>query len=156
MAFALVTLLALVAASCARSPTAPDVSPSETGTATLELLGITPPPGTQLSQDSVVVADLAYSITNVAGFRRGDYFILAQVETTDPTMTTDGSFPSDAYPVPQAPTGSLTFSFPVRHVWNEPRVSPPFRIWFYLNQYIGPDRRSRVIARAGPLEYEAR
>ena len=156
MTFALVALLALVTASCARSPEAPGVSPSEIATATLELLGVTPPSGTELSQDSVVIADLTYSITSVTGFRRGDFFILAQVETTDPTTTTDGSFPSDAYPVLEAPTGRLTFSFPVRYVWNEPTVKRPFRIWFYLNQYIGPNRRSRVIGRAGPVEYEAR
>ena len=154
MTLALVALLVFVTVSCSQSPAAPTVSPSEIGTATLDLLGVTPPSSTQLSQDSVVVADLAYSV--VTGFQRGEFFILAQVETTDPTMTTDGTFPSDAYPVLQEPTGRLTFSFPVRYVWNELRAKRPFRIWFYLNQYIGPNRRSRVIGSVGPVESDAR
>ena len=147
----------MVGIGCATRRTAAGVPPSgggtpEAATATLELIGITPPSGGQLSKKSTVVADLAYSIT---GFRSGGFFVMAQVETTDPGMTTDGSAPSHGYPVLSEPTGTLKVSFPIRHVWDEPRVKRPFRIWFYLNQHTAP-RQSRMIAKAGPLEYEAR
>ena len=146
-----------VCGGCATRRTAAAIPASESGgpedaTATLELVGLAPPSGGQLTRKGTVIADLAYRVT---GFRRGDFFIMAQVETSDPSMTTDGSFPSDGYPVLSEPMGRLKFSFPIRHVWDEPRVKRPFRIWFYLNQHTAP-RQSRVIGRAGPVEYDAR
>jgi len=117
----------------------------------VELLGVIPLSGERVSRDSVISADLAYSVT---GFRRGDFFILWQAETLDPTRTTNGTFPHDQLPVLQESMGTLRFSFPIRHIWDESSVKRPFRIWFSVNRNTGPTT-SRVIAQTSIVEYDA-
>jgi len=148
---------AIISSASCGSESGPATSPSGTNavvtaTANLALVSVEPPSNSQVSEDSAVVAVLTYSVTE---FTRDQFFVMAQVETTDPNRTTDGSFPSTGYPVLQTSTGTLTFTFPIRHVWREPTVNRPFRIWFYVNYRTGPDT-SRVIGRAGPVEYAAR
>ena len=129
-------------------------SEDETATATLTLLSVAPQEGEELSKGSKVVAQLAYTIT---GFKRGAFFIMAQVETDNPKMTTDGSFPSKGYPVLKTEAGEQKLTFPIRHVWDEPSVTRPFRIRFYLAQEMGGSpRQRRVLAKAGPVEYSAK
>jgi hypothetical protein len=146
----------IIAAGCGGAQVAPPVSPSPVtapadATATLQLLSVMPLSGEHVSRDSVISADLVYS---VSGFRRGDFFILWQAETLDPTRTTNGTFPHDQLPVLQESMGTVRFSFPIYHVWDEPRVKRPFRIWFSVNRYTGPTN-SRVIAQTSTIEYDA-
>ena len=144
----------VVTAGCGGSRVTPLTSPSRTSapaTATLELLGVMPLSGERVSRDSVISADLGYSVTD---FRRGDFFILWQAETVDPIRTTNGTFPHDQLPMLQESMGTLRLSFPIYYVWDEPRVKRPFRIWFSVNRYTGPTT-STVIAQTSTVEYEA-
>src|SRR6185369_7819962 len=100
-------------ASCGSSP-ASSVLPSRPdqtagATATLELLDVMPLSGARVSRDSVISADLAYS---VSGFRPGDFFILWQAETFDPTRTTNGTFRMTNYPCCRTRWEHSTSRFP--------------------------------------------
>jgi hypothetical protein len=144
----------MLAGCAARQLAAAPSDSAAVATASLELVGVTPLAGEQVSKDSIVVADLSYSVT---GFSAGQFLIMAQAETTDPATTTDGSFPSSEYRVLEADSGRVSFSFPIRHVWDEARVKRPLRIWFYVNQLKSLNPRvSRVIGKAGPVEYGTR
>jgi hypothetical protein len=125
---------------------------TEAVAASLTLIGVVPPPNTSITRDSVVVADLAYAVTD---WVPGEYTIAAQVETKDEGVTSDGDFPSSFYPVLTKPSGQIRFSFPVRHVWHDPTIRHPLLVWFYLTKKIDASTSS-VVARAGPVQYGPR
>ncbi len=137
----------LLVGGCASSR---NPAPAAEAKSTLTLSSVTPAAGGFLSEDSVVEADLAYSI---GGFdARSEYLVMAQVERSQ-GGTTDGTFPRSSYPIIKSATGRLRFSFPVRHVWHRPEMKRPLVVWFYLNRRTSP-RESVVIAMAGPVRYE--
>ena len=123
----------------------------ETAAAKLTLVGVLPSPRTPITRDSIVVADLTYA---AGDFVSGEYFILAQVETKDKDVTTDGDFPSNLYPILTAPSGQIHFSFPVKYVWDDSTIKHPLVVWFYLTKKIDPTSRL-VVARAGPIRYRS-
>jgi len=155
IAVAPLALVAIVSIASCGSSAASSVLPSRPdqtagATATLELLDVMPLSGARVSRDSVISADLAYS---VSGFRPGDFFILWQAETFDPTRTTNGTFPHDQLPMLQDSMGTLHFSFPIQHIWDDSSVKRPFRIWFSVNRNTGLNQ-SVVISRTTAVDYE--
>src|SRR5262245_65584310 len=87
---ALVTTI--ITAGCGGSRVTPLASPSPIElagdpTATVELLGVITLSGERVLRDSVISADLAYS---VKGLRRGDLFLLWRMEHFTRTGSTNG------------------------------------------------------------------
>lgn len=105
-----------------------------------------------MTRDSVVIADLTY---NIADFQKGEYFVLAQVETKETDRTTDGDFPDEDYPEIDRPAGQISFTFPMKYVWDHDEVKRPFTVWFYLNKRTGP-KTSSIAASTTPVHYEVR
>jgi hypothetical protein len=101
-------------------------APTESG---IHLLSISPQPGSALSEQTALLADLEYS---VAGFEPGQFKILAQFDTDTRGLTTDGSFKNYAFP--KFAVGKLRFCFPLRHVWNLPNIKRPLTVRFMLNR----------------------
>ena len=128
----------------------PDASSPEQTNA-LTLVAVTPPNGARVTRKAVIQVELEY---RVADFRKGDYFVVAQMATTTPGRTTDGTFPKRDYPQLKREAGRVKVSFPLHHVWDDPQVKRPFTMWIYLNRQTAP-RQSLVIAKAGPVHYES-
>ena len=120
-----------------------------TSAGTLEVASAHPSPGARLAEDSIVDAELVYSI---ADFAPGQYTIAAQVETLAEGVTSDGDFPTSLYPVLTEPKGKIRFSFPVKHVWRDPSMKHPLVVWLYLTKSTGATT-SKIITRVGPLQY---
>lgn len=121
-------------------------------TDTLDVLGVVPAKGEPVSRDSVIVAQLGYSVTN---FRDGQFFVMPQLATRHSAATRSGRTPAEGFPVLKNAAGTLSFSLPLADVWDDPDIRRPFRIWFYLNESAGP-QQSRVVAKTGPIEYKTR
>jgi hypothetical protein len=150
---AAVAVLLLSSAACAsRSPVQPPPS-VPTGATSLTIVTAAPASGAAVDRSSVVVAELEYNVSDFA--RRSDFRIIAQFETADPRSTTDGGLPFSAYPELVRPTGRLTLSFPLKHVWDQKEIRRPFQMWFILIRRTRPGH-SRGITRAGPLTFEVR
>jgi hypothetical protein len=116
---------------------------------TLTLASISPIANTPITAKTVLVADLEYSVED---FKAGEYFVVAQVDTTKEHATTDGRFPNSSYPVLTEPHGNLRFSFPVAYVWDLPNVKHPLVVHFYLNKKVD-SKHSRIVAKAGPIAF---
>ena len=145
-------LLCVTLAACAtrRPPPAAGSPAPRAVTGTLEILSVTPTSGTRVTKDTVIVAELSYTID---GFEPRQFFIMVQAATKNPLMTTGGSFPAGDMPVLTAAAGKLRFSYPLRYLWASSEVQKPFRIWFYLNRNIHP-QGSLVVAKSAPLDYD--
>ena len=144
-------LLCITLAACAtRRPSSAGSLAPRAVTGTLEILSVTPTSGTRVTKDSVIVAELSYTID---GFEPGQFFLMVQAATKDPLMTTGGSFPATDLPVLTTPTGKLRFSYPMRYLWASSEVQKPFKIWFYMNRNIHP-QGSLVVAKSAPLDYD--
>jgi len=124
-----------------------ELSPATT---TLKLVSISPTAGATLSVDTVLSADLEYTVQD---FEPSRFKILAQFDTDRSGRTTDGTF--KAYPVLKSAAGKVHFCFPMTHVWSRPEVTRPFVVRFYLNRELGEKGRSVVIARTQALAFAA-
>src|SRR5437762_1928102 len=112
----------------------------------IKLLTITPPAGTNVRKETVLVADLAYAVKD---FELSRFKVMAQFDTNRGT-TTDGTFKN--YPVLKAAAGKLRFCFPLAHIWDGPEMKRPLSVRFFLNRmYDGG--MSKVIAHTDPLLY---
>jgi len=143
----LAVLSVLCSVSCATHHGRGVSAPAAGGT--LNLVTVTPSSGERVSKTTVVVAELAYSVT---GFRKGRFYVTAQVATDDPKRTTSGRMPPARHVKLKATEGRLSLAFPVESVWDMPGIRRPLRIWFYLHETTGHGR-SRVIAMTGPTDY---
>jgi hypothetical protein len=91
----------------------------------------------------------------IADFRPGQYFLAAQVEAKG--RTTDGTFPSAGYPVPDKEVGEAVLEFPLSYVWTLGDVPRPFTIWlFLLKRDDANPHKSAAVAVSGPVRYEVR
>lgn len=113
----------------------------------IKLLRITPAAGTTVRKETVLVADLAYSVKD---FEANRFMVLAQFDTGFPGVTTDGDFKN--YPILSTPAGKLRFCFPLEDVWNDPDLRFPLSVRFYLGRMHGRGR-SEVVARTATVVY---
>jgi hypothetical protein len=125
-----VGVLASVTIGC---ETAAPVQAQTTTTGSLGIVDVSPPTGSEVTRDTVVVARLAFT---VAKFEPDQYFLLAQFDEKAPGKSTDGTFPSSAVPVLARASGEYVFSFPLKHVWDLPEVRRPITMRFLLNRKI--------------------
>ena len=112
--------------------------------ATLRLLSVRPVSGSRVSRDSVIVADLSYTVER---FETGRFIVMALAEQAKGTSTM-GRGADIEHPVLRAATGRVTLSYPLRHIWDDPEVIRPFRITFNL------DQEGFRVATVGPVIYQ--
>jgi hypothetical protein len=118
--------------------------------ATIELLRVTPTPGSRVSRDTVIVAELSYRVDD---FEAGRFFVMVQAATIEPEVTTMGKGTNIQQPILREAHGTVTLSYPLRHLWDEPTVAKPFEVWFCLNQRIGSLGASVTATKIGPFRY---
>ena len=117
----------------------------------LRLESITPSDGALIGPYTVLRASLSYAI---ADFEPDTFRIITQFDTdTLEEGMTSGDHAGDCKLV--KPSGRCEVRFPVLAVWNEPEISRPFKVWFYLTRR-NERRTSTVVAFAGPVRYRAK
>ncbi len=113
----------------------------------LELLAIVPPAGTNVTRETVLIADLHFMVRD---FKASQFSVVAQFDTDIQNMTTDGTFKN--YPVLNTASGKLRFCFPLTHIWDDPHVTRPLSVHFYLTK-VRDGGGSEVIAQTEPQAY---
>jgi hypothetical protein len=98
---------------------------------TLSIVSISPAPGTAVTRETVVTAELEYSMSS---FVPELHYVMAQADMNQPGYSFDGTFPAEAYPIMKERKGRLSFSFPLRHIWDSPDLKHPITMRFALNK----------------------
>jgi len=131
-----------------RTPTqqaAGDEASASTDTG-LQLISISPPVGSLVTRSTVLVADLAYAVTD---FTADQFTILAQFDSPVEHRTTEGSFKS--HPYLQSASGSYRLCFPLTDIWDRD-VKRPLSVRFVLNR-VDESHRNHAVARTEKLSY---
>ena len=116
----------------------------------INVRSVSPPSGSQLSKDSVIVVDLSYRVER---FEPGRFVVKALAANTKGVFI--AGVGGDAEPaVLRQPTGTMTMSYPMRYIWADPEVRKPFEIIFAVSRSGDGDGAGRPIATAGPFRYK--
>jgi ketosteroid isomerase-like protein len=99
----------------------------------LKVLMLTPLAGSEVSRDSLIVAELSYAVET---FEPGRFLVMADFATTTPGVTTMGHGTVEQ-PVLVRPNGRIKLSYSLRAVWADNDVKRPFEVRFCIGQLIG-------------------
>jgi hypothetical protein len=140
----------LLASACApRAPSKPNADPSASSEARLELLEISPAAGSTLERSSTIVARLQFAVTPRAQQR---YKASAKFQEVDGKTLFDGSFPNEAYFWIQNDQGTIELSFPMKYVYDEPRLGRPIRVCYVLARQL-TSTTSRIVSQTEFVSY---
>jgi TonB family protein len=116
--------------------------------ASLDLVEVKPPPGSSVTKETIVVAELSYRIEQFTAER---FVAGASAELVTGNSTINGS--PDVV-LGQA-TGRVTVAYPLADVWDHPELRKPLLIRFAVRQLGGSEGISAIVANAGPVTYRA-
>lgn len=142
--FALVTL-----AGCASGvvdPAAPEA------VAHVELVNIEPPAGSIVSQNTVLIAEIQYSVENFNP--RVNYYLaplFASTHGTDQTFNAHDRI-TQSTPV-TSPSGTVIIRYRIEREWRSSELERPVRVWFYLMERTGA-RTTRVIGKTSQIAFQ--
>lgn len=97
----------------------------------IQLLSVTPEPGTQVAKSDAITAELAY---RVESFEVGKYMIMAQAETTTWGVTSSARRDERASVALPHAQGTLHLCIPVAYLWEKPGIQWPLTIKFQVNE----------------------
>lgn len=144
-----VLLLSLALGGCASGVADASLPPA---VAKVELLRISPAPGTRATEATVLDAEIRYSIENFQA--NADYFLAPLFASTageDRTFNALNRF-SDSKLV-TSPTGTVTLSYRIQNEVRSGQLARPVKVWFYLMERTGA-HKTRVIGRTEATEFE--
>lgn len=119
--------------------------------ARVELVKIEPAAGAILTQDTVLVADIRYSIENFQPDVH--YYVSPQFASSEGqghTFRVGNILQSTRI---TAPAGRLTLRHPVAPELRSSQLARPIKLWFYVTERTG-EQRSRVIGMTEPVTYQ--
>jgi hypothetical protein len=122
-------------------------------TASVVVTALTPVAGSEVQPSSVVEATVEFTIEKFK-FKGDTYYLLTECEDASGGPVERDHRLAD-HPILTAAKGSLFVTFPLSHVWNNPKLKKPIRVWFEVVERIGPSD-SVVIGRSAPIEYAAK
>lgn len=137
---------AILGAGCIQSETVDVSTPSK---ASLELVSMNPAPGSRISRDTVLTATLKYQVEQ---FQAQRFIVMVTAATTGSTRTMGKGSDIDQ-PLLTSASGTVTVTYPLRHLWDDPTAARPFQVWFSINQLFGTMGASAAAARIGPFQY---
>lgn len=144
-----VMLLALfVVSGCATGAARPSDPPA---TAEVRLLSMSPPTGSEISDDTVILAEIEYAIQN---FKPGVHYYVAPLFAS--TKGSGATFNmldriADAPQISQ-PTGTVSVRYSVARELKSKQLQHPVTLWFYVMEQIGAGK-TRVIGRTEELTF---
>ena len=119
--------------------------------ARIDLVKIEPAAGAALVQDTVLVADIHYSIENFQP--RAHYYVAPQFASNDGVDQTFSAGHLLQSTRITSPTGTLTLRHSVAHELRSPQLARPIKLWFYVMERTG-EQRTRVIGMTEPITYQ--
>jgi hypothetical protein len=121
--------------------------------ATISLLSISPAPGSTLTEESVLVANLAYSID---GFRPGvDYYIAPLFASTSPVGSTFNARDRiNDSPLVSTAEGRISLRYNVARELRSAQLARPIQLWFYVMERTG-EHSTRVIGKTEVINFVA-
>jgi|ERR1051325_5657887 hypothetical protein len=136
-------LLALLAASGCASSGPPAV-------AEVRLVSLSPPAGSELSKDTILVADVEYTIRN---FKPGVHYYVAPLFASTKSGTTFNMLGNmAAAPALAQPTGTVTVRYPISGELESRDLKRPVTVWFYVLEETGAGK-ARVIGQTEELAF---
>lgn len=136
---ALLLPLLLIGSASAQTPEAPSV----------EVVAISPEPGSVVTRDSTIEAALCYDLSTAA---KGRYSIAVQFATD--VLGETYSYLGTTGPLSLA-VGNLTISYPLSFVWEDKGLSKPILVHFYLLKDTGPSGFA-LVASSESIAYRVR
>jgi len=143
-----ILLALLVTSGCATGAAGPSDPPAK---AEVRLLSMSPPNGSDISNDTVLLAEIEYSIEN---FNPGvHYYVAPLFASTKGSGTTFNMLDriADAPKISQ-PTGTLTVRYPISRELKSNNLQRPVTLWFYVMEQIGAGK-TRVIGKTEQLTF---
>jgi hypothetical protein len=140
--------IVLLLASCASGTVSPG---APAAFAHVELVGLSPSAGSDVREDTELVADIKYRIE---GFRPGvDYYIAPLFASTKGAGMTFNMLDriADAAKV-SVPEGQITVRYRIRRELASPQLARPLTVWFYLMERIGAGK-TRVVGKTEAIEF---
>ncbi|MCB2408705.1 hypothetical protein [Hymenobacter lucidus] len=126
-----------------------DVPTTQVPGNSITLLALNQPPCATLSKESVVTAKLAYQLADTEQAAEG-YEVSIKFQSTNPKLTFSSTQLGQARLTARHDT--LTITYPVAAVWNNPKLLRPLTCYFYLHRNLG-NGRSTVIAKTPPVVF---
>ena len=141
-------LACVLGTSCASTANRPRVQ----AWADLSVNAIAPTPGSVLGPKSEINATVEYTISNFESIPDRYYLTIQfQKNTAGGFFNHYRGFADE--PVLTASHGSVHVRYSLSHIWDDPRLWKPVKVWFFLIERNSPGHESLVIGRAGPFEY---
>jgi len=140
----------LLAVRCATNVASPD---EPAAVAEVQLLSMSPAAGSELTTDTVLVAEIQYAIHNYKP--AVDYYVAPVFASTKGAGTTFSMLDriSDA-PRIATSEGTVTIRYRVSRELGSQDLERPVRLWFYVMERIGPGK-TRVIGKTDELQFRA-
>lgn len=113
---------------------------------------IDPAPGSEITPDTKIVADLEYTIEQ---FRVGGFQAGATAMSVRPLMgfTLKPSEGAEAVRL-RAATGRITVAFDPRALWDRQDLRRPFEVFFAIEQFFGTMGETVTAAATPPVEFK--
>jgi hypothetical protein len=146
----LISVGLLFAIGCATNGASPDEAAA---VAEVQLLSMAPAAGSQLTTDTVLVAEIKYAIRN---YRPGvDYYVAPLFASAKGAGATFNMLDriADA-PRIAAAEATVTIRYPVARELASPDLVRPVRLWFFVMEGTGPGK-TRVIGKTDELQFSA-
>ena len=143
-----ILLALLVVSGCATGAARPSDPPA---TAEVRLISMSPANGSEISNATVIVAELEYTIHN---FKPGvHYYVAPLFASTKGAGTTFNMLDriADAPQVSQ-PRGTVSVRYSVAREIESKDLQRPVTLWFYVMEQIGPGK-TRVIGKSEELMF---
>lgn len=120
------------------------------GSATLSVNSVDPPAESKVSRDSVIKAELRYSISNFyePGFR---YFVMAAFQNRAGGTFNTLDHPEQGVEIKKA-LGAVTITYPIAKEWDSPKLARPVTLSFLLVRVRGAEEPT-VIAYTRDIVY---
>ncbi|TGE24021.1 hypothetical protein E5K00_02055 [Hymenobacter aquaticus] len=116
---------------------------------TIKLLALNQPPCATPGKDAVITARLAYSLAAQEQAPDG-YEVSIKFQTPNPRVTFSSTLLGQVKLTQRRDT--LTLSYPLAVIWNNPKLLRPLTCYFYLHRNLG-NGRSTVIAQTPPIVF---
>ena len=120
---------------------------------TLDLITLSPEAGTSVGRDSVITAELRFTIDNFKN-KKDRYHISIQFVTKGSRAATFSKDPGNVVMLNEA-SGTITLAYPLDHVWDDPQLRKPLTIYFFLHERTGT-RGSVVLDQTDQIHFSVR
>jgi hypothetical protein len=109
--------------------------PTPKSTGTIKLISLAPEDGSSVGRDSVVAAELQFTIDNFKA-RKDRYFVSILFQTSGSRAAMFSNSPGDIVMLTEA-TGTITLAYPLDRVWDDPQLRKPLVVRYFLQERTG-------------------